>query len=105
MEYTEHDDRVPSTSSGLTSAAEESVNTGDVQHEFVCDICGLTAPYEVFSSDPPQRGVTRKIKFREKCYSTKDPFRPPTDRLPLVVGAPCSGKLIFFQIFHNKIFY
>jgi len=92
MEHSEHDDRIPTTSSGGINTAEESVNTGEVLNEFICDICGLTAPYETFSTDPPQRGITRKIKFREKCYSTKDPFRPPTDRLPLVIGAPCSGE-------------
>lgn len=94
MEMNEHDDRVPSTPADVQNS-QESVNTGDVLNEFACQICGLTAPYESFSTTPPERGVTRKIKFREKCYSTRDPFRPPTDRLPLVIGAACSGMIVF----------
>ena len=93
MAHSEHDDRVPSTSSELP-IAEESVGQGNVQQEFVCDICGLTAPFETFSKNVPDRGVTKKIKYREKCYITRDPFHPPNERLPLVVGAPCSGKSI-----------
>ena len=77
--------------SNICKKAEESVNTGVIQNEFICEICGLVAPYEVFSSKPPERGVTKKIKYREKCYITKDPFRPPNERLPLVVGGQCSG--------------
>jgi hypothetical protein len=89
-----HDDRVAGTSVGAAPAAgEESVGTGKVLNEFCCDICGLTAPFEVFSTSPPTRGVTRKIRYREKCYSSMDTFRPPSDRLPMVVGAPCSGKV------------
>ena len=47
-------------------------------------------PQLVFSDEPPKR-ASRKIRYREKCYSLMDPFRPPNERLPLVIGAPCSG--------------
>ena len=82
----EHDDRVPMTSStGGISTGDVSVAESDPLNEFVCSICDLVAPYEHFSNLPPKR-ASKKIKFREECYSVMDPFRPPNQRLPLVVG-------------------
>jgi len=87
----EHDDRTPiiASNSGLQSG-DVSVAVGKALNEFKCTICELTAPYEVFSTEPPKK-CSRKIRFREKCYSMLDPFRPPNQRLPLVVGGQCSG--------------
>lgn len=85
----EHDDRVPLPTESK-EAAENMVGTGRVLEEFSCEICGLEAPYEVFDDRPPKKGVTRTIRYREKCYIMQDPFRPQSERLPLVVGAPCS---------------
>ena len=54
----EHDDRVPQ-SSGINDASENLVGTGRVLDEFSCDICGMSAPYEVYDDKPPKRGVTK----------------------------------------------
>ena len=108
----EHDDRTPIiASNGGLQSGDVSVAVGKglssyvcnildprkilrelipALNEFKCTICQLTAPYEVFSTEPPKK-CSRKIRFREKCYSMLDPFRPPNQRLPLVVGGQCSG--------------
>ena len=113
----EHDDRTPiASSSGLQSsdvAVVDAKANGSTLHksymyitvifkiysklnfdtalnEFKCSICELTAPYETFSDEAPKK-CSKKIRFREKCYSMLDPFRPPNQRLPLVVGGICSG--------------
>ena len=92
----EHDDRVPLPESSGLSKTIESVTDAKPMLEFTCEICQITAPYEHYSHESP-KGASKKIKFHEKCYNLLDPFRPPRQRLVLVVGAACSGK-IFWNI-------
>ena len=87
----EHDNRVPLPESSGLSKTIESVTDAKPMSEFTCELCQITAPYEHYSHESP-KGASKKIKFHEKCYSLLDPFRPPRQRLVLVVGAACSGK-------------
>ena len=66
----EHDDRVPiaSSSGGGIVSGDVSVAESEPLNEFVCSICDMSAPYELFSNKPPKR-CSKKIKFREECYS------------------------------------
>ena len=83
--------------------AEESVTDAKPMLEFTCEICSITAPYEHYSHDSP-KSCSKKIKFHEKCYNLPDPFRPPRQRLVLVVGAACSGTFEKLWVYSDKLY-
>ncbi|XP_018610503.2 cysteine-rich DPF motif domain-containing protein 1 [Scleropages formosus] len=59
---------------------------GGARSQFLCELCGLTAPFSYFGQKPPS---TRAVVFLEECFVMKDPFSPEKEKF-LILGSSCS---------------
>ncbi|KAL4625067.1 cysteine-rich DPF motif domain-containing protein 1 [Arapaima gigas] len=64
----------------------ESASSAGGGTQFLCELCGITAPFSYYGQKPPG---TRAVVLLEECFLMKDPFRPEKEKF-LILGSSCS---------------